>query len=41
MFLQRVWLPAAILFSLMATGADLSAAQDAAQPQPDQNPPTP
>ena len=41
MSLQRVWLPTAILFSLIATGANLCAAQDPAQPQPDQNSPTP
>ena len=40
MSLQRAWLPTAILISLMAAGASLSAAQDPAQPQPDQNSPT-
>jgi hypothetical protein len=41
MFLLRAWLPAATLFSLIAAGASLRAAQDPAQPQPDQNLPAP
>jgi len=40
MSLQRAWLPTAILISLIAGGASLSAAQDPAKPQPDQNSPT-
>jgi len=38
--LQRAWLPTAILISLIAAGASLSAAQDPAKPQPDQDSPT-
>ena len=40
MSLQRAWLPTAILISLMAAGASLSAAQSPVQSQPDQNSPT-
>ncbi len=40
MSLQQAWLPTAILSSLMAVGASLSAAQTPAQPQPDQSSPT-
>jgi type IV secretion system protein VirB10 len=41
MSLLRAWLPAATLFSLIAAGASLRAAQDPAQPQPDQSAPAP
>ncbi len=39
MSLQRTWLPVAILFSLIATGAKLCATQAPEQPQPGQNSP--
>ena len=39
MSLQRTWLPIAILFSLIATGANLCATQAPEQPQPGQNSP--
>ena len=41
MSLQRAWLPSAILICLIAAGANPSAAQDPAQPQPDQTAPPP
>jgi hypothetical protein len=41
MSLRGAWLTTAILICLMAAGARLSAAQDPAQPQPDQNSPPP